>query len=173
MNNNKEDIIKELHYKNQIIEQQKSTIENLQKQLSDLNEINKNSQKMNQSLQDNINLKQQELITLKNKIKYKEEEINQIKLNNNINNSSNSSNNEISFAICFTDNKDIHYYPMICKPSDPLVKLEEQLYNEFPKYKDIHTYLSANGNVIKRFRTIEENGIQKGNVILINEYDQN
>jgi len=59
-----------------------------------------------------------------------------------------------------------------CKNTDTISKIEEKTYDEYPKYKDYNTYLTGNGNIIKRFKTIEENGIKEGNNILINKYDE-
>ena len=89
-------------------------------------------------------------------------------------------NNEITtiksgekiFAILFTStHQDIHR-PISCKNTDTFVKIEEKIYNEYPKYKDYNTYLTVNGNVIKRFKTLEENGIKSGNTIIVNIYDE-
>jgi cobalamin biosynthesis Co2+ chelatase CbiK len=55
---------------------------------------------------------------------------------------------------------------------DTISKIEERIYDEYPKYKNYNTYLTGNGNIIKRFKTIEENGIKDGNTILINRYDE-
>ena len=49
--------------------------------------------------------------------------------------------------------------------------MEEELYSEYPKYKDYNTFLTVNGNNIKRFKTIRENGIKKGNTILVDIID--
>jgi hypothetical protein len=62
-------------------------------------------------------------------------------------------------------------YPIDCKNNDTIVKLEEEVYNEYPKYKEYNTYLTCNGNILKRFKTIEENGIKKGNAIIVNIYE--
>ena len=62
--------------------------------------------------------------------------------------------------------------PIPCKNTDTFVKIEEKIYNEYPKYKDYNTYLTVNGNVIKRFKTLEENGIKSGNIIIVNIYDE-
>ena len=62
-------------------------------------------------------------------------------------------------------------YPIDCNNNDSIVKLEEELYNEYPKYKDYNTYLTVNGKIIKRFKTIEENGIKKCNAIMVNIYE--
>ena len=157
----------ELNYKNQIIDQQNLTIKNLQNQLNDLNILNNNNQSFIQKLQNNINEKEKEIKSLKYKLSILNEELNQLKLKN----SDNQNNNDISFPINFISvNQDI-LYPITCKTSDTIVKLEEQLYNEYPKYKDYNTYLTVNGNLIKRFKTIEDNEIKKGNVIMVNIYE--
>ena len=99
--------------------------------------------------------------------------------NSDINNLKND-NNEITtiksgekiIAIFFTSNlQDIHM-PIPCKNTDTFVKIEEKIYNEYPKYKDYNTYLTVNGNVIKRFKTLEENGIKSGNTIIVNIYEE-
>ena len=56
---------------------------------------------------------------------------------------------------------------MVCKPDDIIVKLELKLYNEFPDYKEYNTFLMDNGSIIKRFKTVEENGIKNGDTIII------
>ena len=66
--------------------------------------------------------------------------------------------------------QDIHYF-IPCKNTDIISRIEEKLYNEYPKYKDYNTYLTVNGNVIKRFKSIEENGIKNSNTIIVNIYD--
>ena len=52
---------------------------------------------------------------------------------------------------------------MACKNTNIIARLEEKLYNEYPNYKDYHTYLTVNGIVVKRFKTLEENGIITSN----------
>ena len=60
------------------------------------------------------------------------------------------------------------HYPITCNENDSIVKLEEEVYNEYPKYKEFNTFLTVNGSPIKRFKTIKENGIKKGNAIIVN-----
>jgi hypothetical protein len=62
--------------------------------------------------------------------------------------------------------------PMACKNTDTIARLEEKVYNEYPKYKDCNTYLTVNGNVIKRFKTLDENGIKNYNSIIVHTYDE-
>ena len=47
------------------------------------------------------------------------------------------------------------------------MKLEEKIYNEYPKYKDYNTYLTCDKKILRRFKTIEENGIKEANSIII------
>ena len=48
-------------------------------------------------------------------------------------------------------------YCLSCKNTDIFIKLEEKLYNEYPEYKELDTYFTVNGNIIKRFKTLKEN----------------
>ena len=62
-------------------------------------------------------------------------------------------------------------YPMACKNTDLISRLEERLYDEYPEFKEHNTYLTSNGSFVKRFKTIEDNGIKNGNSIIVNQYD--
>ena len=61
--------------------------------------------------------------------------------------------------------------PISCKNTDTLVKLEQIIYDEYPEFKDCNTYLTVNGSVVKRFKTLEENGIKDSSGIAINTYE--
>jgi len=94
-------------------------------------------------------------------------------LNNNIdkNKKNTIKLGEETIAILFTSVHQNMYRPISCKNTDTFVKIEERLYNEYPQYKDHNTYLTVNGSVIKRFKTLKENGIKDGNIIIVNVYD--
>ena len=77
-----------------------------------------------------------------------------------------------TIAVNFTSTSQDIQFPMACKNTDIFARLEEKLYNEYPKYKDYNTYLTVNGNLIKRFKSLEENGIKNGNSIIVNIYDE-
>ena len=57
--------------------------------------------------------------------------------------------------------------PIYCKNTDTLATLEQKVYNEYPQYKDYHTYLTVGGEIKKRFKTIDENGIKNTNAAAI------
>ena len=64
-------------------------------------------------------------------------------------------------------------FPLACKNTDTIARLEAKFYNEYPKYKEYNTYLTVNGNNIKRFKSLDENGIKNGNSIIVNISDKN
>ena len=160
----------ELYNKNQIIEQLKIQINNLQNQLSYLNNINNNNQLSIQNLQNNINIKDQEIFQLKNKLNIKIDKLNKLKLNNN--NINNMIDRSKTLAINFMSVNHDKIFPIFCLNSDSIVKCEEIFYNEYPEYKENDTYLTANGKKIKRFKTLEENGIKQGTAIIVNTFDE-
>jgi len=64
-------------------------------------------------------------------------------------------------------NQEISNYSIPCKNTDLFVRLEEKLYNDFPKYKDYETYFEVNTKRIKRFKTLDENNIKSNDIISI------
>ena len=61
-------------------------------------------------------------------------------------------------------------FPISCKSTTNFVKLEEELYNEYPECKEYNTFFTVNGLVIKRFKSIEENNIKNRDIIILNVY---
>ena len=56
---------------------------------------------------------------------------------------------------------------MPCKNTNLFIKLEENFYKDFPKYKDYEGYFEVNTKKIKRFKTIEENNIKNNDIIYL------
>ena len=106
-----------------------------------------------QDLQKNINKKDQELQQLKSQ------------LNSNY---MDKTDNKFGFPIKFQAINSEFDLPMICNENESISRLEEELYNQYPKYKDLDTYLICGGRVLKRFRTVKENGIKIYDTILVN-----
>ena len=173
-NNLNEEIINlknELEIKNKIIKEQKEKITNLESQNNFINLELNNAHIKIENLQKQLKLKEQELIALKNELNNKNEELKKLKIKD-INKEKYSKKDGIDLAINFMLVGQDILYPIPCRFEDTIVKLEEELYNEYPKYKDYNTYLTVNGKKVKRFKTIEENGIKKGNVIKVNIYEK-
>ena len=74
-------------------------------------------------------------------------------------------NKIISVLFMTQGNQDIVNYSMPCKTTDLFVRLEERLYQDFPKYRNVETFFTVNTNRILRFKTLEQNKI-KGNDII-------
>jgi hypothetical protein len=138
-----------LKNKNQIIN-------NLQNQLNYLKISYNNNLSLINQLKYNLKQKEQELSQLKNKLLSNS---NQFKIN---------SENKIGFAITFRSISQDIIYPIVCNKNESISRLEEEVYNEYPKYKEFNTYLTCNGVVLKRFKTVGENNIKKGDAIIVN-----
>ena len=136
----------------------------MQNQLNNLNIFNNNNQSLIQNLKNDISKKEKELLSLKNELNIKKEELNQIKSNNMVDKGQ-------IFSINFMSVSHDKIFPISCSSNDTIVKFEELFYNEYPEYKDHNTYLTVNGKSVKRFKTIEENGIKQGNAIIVDVYD--
>ena len=65
------------------------------------------------------------------------------------------------------ENIDMGNVNLKCKINDLFVRLEETLYNDFPDFKQYETYFEVNGKKVKRFQTLEQNGIKNNETINI------
>ena len=106
-----------------------------------------------QDLQKNINKKDQELQQLKS-------QLNSYYMD--------KTDNKFGFPIKFQAINGEFDLPIVCNENESISRLEEELYNQYPKYKDLDTYLICGGRVLKRFRTVKENNIKKYDTILVN-----
>ena len=123
---------------------------------------------MNKNLNDKINSSNinelQKLLDLKNK------EIEELKLKNDPLYSIKPG--EKIYAINFTSiDQKIGHYSITCKNTDIFVRIEEQLYEDYPEYKDKETYFIKNGDKIKRFKSLDENNIRSNDVLMLYTYD--
>jgi DNA repair exonuclease SbcCD ATPase subunit len=62
-------------------------------------------------------------------------------------------------------NEDINNYILKSKNTIKFVRLEEKLYNDYPKYKDYEILFKVNTRPINRFKSLEENNIKNGDTI--------
>ena len=182
--NNKEIIKKEIYNNNVLIKE----IDELRKQLNDERNINKILKYENKELKNLINkLKQDYGDIIKkyesdnNKLKNKNKELKKLidkqkqEIDDYILKSKNLSNNKaksfnpedkiISVLFMTQGNNDIFNYSMPCKTTDLFIKLEEKLYQDFPKYRNIKKIFMVNTNKVLRFKTLEENKIKNNDII--------
>ena len=78
---------------------------------------------------------------------------------------------EQMFSINFMSVSHDKIFPITCTNNDTVVKFEELFCNQYTEYKNHNTFLTVNGNPVKRFKTIKENEIKQGNAIIVNVYD--
>ena len=65
----------------------------------------------------------------------------------------------------------ISNYSLPCKTTDLFIYVEEKLNEDFPELKDKPYFMVNRSNIIKRFRTIDENNIKNNDVITIMDYN--
>ena len=73
----------------------------------------------------------------------------------------------ISVLFIIQDNQNIFNYSIACRITDLFTSLEEKLYQDFPKYKNIKKYFMVNNNRISESKTLEENKIKNNDIISI------
>ena len=128
------------------------------KEINDLKIQLQNNEKTIELLNNQISNKIIELNNMKNKISNNN--------NDDLINVINPGEKILSAQFISSDQKLIYSIP--CKNTTPFVRVEEKLYEEYPEYKETENHFIHNGNVIKRFKTIEENNIKSGKPIILN-----
>ena len=142
---------------------------NLNKIITGLNSQLADEKKLNINLSDKLNSHYLKINELQETINMNNDEINKLK----------KDIAKYSLDICQPDEKilaigfsscdqKIHNFILPCKDSALFVRIEEKLYEEYPEYKEKETFFLVGANKIKRFKTLKENNIKSGNVILLN-----
>jgi len=175
INNNKL-LNDEINKLNNRIKQLEINLNNEKEKNKNLNEQIKNYkiiiQELNNKLLGNNIVNNNKVLELENIIKTKTDEINVLKSRLNDNKINNIQPGEEIIAIGFTSSdQTIQNFFRPCKDSDLFVKLEEKLYDEYPRYKDVETYFIANGKKVLRFKSMKENNIKNGQLIILNIVD--
>ena len=157
MNNN--NLLNELNkYKEENLKL-KQQINNLQQEI---NKLNKDLANANQSI---INIQQQQ--------------INYINEISNLRNQLNNKNKD--GYVNFNNIMVVHFISgdgkinqgIKCLPTDTFAQVEEKLYQIYDEYRDnLNNTFLANGNVIKRFKTMMENNIKHGDKIQLQDLNE-
>ena len=157
------------------LEKEKAKNEQLKKELQSEKEKN---QKINNLYQDLKNSTKKIIDELNAKIKSieinletKKTELDNLKkdLKNPKSIHDNQMDNIMAIAFTSVDQKFIYALP--CRNTDSFVILEMKLYEQYPQYKEENTYFTFGGKTIKRFKTLQENGVKCSDVILLNVYE--
>ena len=54
-----------------------------------------------------------------------------------------------------------------CTGNQTFSEIEANLYKLYPQYKETNNIFLCKGSVVERFKTIDENGIKNGDVIML------
>ena len=100
------------------------------------------------------------------KVKVKENVINDIKLNIPI--EIKSGEKMMSVVFIYAD-KDI-CYSVICKNTDHFSKIEKIFYDKYPEYKNTKNYYVVNGRVIDVKKTLDDNKIKDSDNIIFKTF---
>ena len=137
---------------NNKIKQYENEIQKLKKDNNDLsNNIRKNDNKDKIiSLMEELRIKENEIKELKSKFPFDLKE------------------GEKLTTIIFSSIEEDIYYTIICKNTDKFNKIENMFYDAYPQYLVNENYFTVKGNKIIKSKTIEQNNIKYGDIIIIN-----
>ena len=169
INNNKDNLINNSINK----ESEQKLLSEIQNLKNQINQLNKDKKNLEEQL--NIEKSKNKTLTEQNNIfkiylHIKDNEIPKISkyvFDRNLN----GENGEKIVAINFMPLDQSFSRPIACNNHDTLAMLEQKIYNEYPQFKEINTYLTVGGEIKKRFKTVDENKIKDGSAIVINTYD--
>ena len=136
---------------------------------------NENIKSKNEIYKDNeIERLKRELKEEKEKNKNLENIINELnniknKINNNYDDLVNIINpGEKAISALFISSDSKITYAITCKNTTPFVRIEEKLYEEYPKLEGANYYFICNGTVLKKFEKLEKLKIKSGDIIVLN-----
>ena len=175
-NKNLENIINELRTKNKNDTQKlkneiKSYVEKIEKMKNDIQKLSLENNNLKDKMKSpSTQNNQDEIVRLYKKIEGLTEKIDE--LNTKLKRYPFIlEEGEKIMTIVFTSVNQKLNYSMICKNTDTIHKLEEQLYKEYPKLGEAEYYFICNGAKVKKFKTLEELKIKSGDVIVLNEVE--
>ena len=110
-----------------------------------------------------------EIKKLKEEIKLKEKQLNDLKLE--LENERNKNNNKLVnfdniIVVYFTSTDQIiNKHGVKCLKTDTFAEVEEKLYREYPEFRETNNFFISNGFPILRFKKIIENNLRDGSSI--------
>ena len=113
--------------------------------------------------------KDQKIIVLETEIKTKNIELKRLNIDLQVKIDENRNNRRIN--VKFQSSDSIINTTISSFENDKFVVLEEKLYVEFEQYRDTNNIFLMNGNQILKFRSLKENNIKDGQVIILSVFD--
>ena len=146
----------ELNKTKKIVEEQKMKIKELEKEI---NCANDNTAEIVQSLQNEIDKRDQEINKLKKDLENKN-------INNNIKQELTIKESDMA-TVYFTSSDQRINFAIPCVKYNTFAEVEEKLYKEYPEFRETNNIFIANGNQVLRFKTIEDNKIGNGKPVML------
>ena len=146
----------ELNKTKKIVEEQKMKIKELEKEI---NCANDNMAEIVQSLQNEIDKRDQEIYKLKKDLENKN-------INNNIKQELTIKESDMA-TVYFTSSDQRINFAIPCVKYNTFAEVEEKLYKEYPEFRETNNIFIANGNQVLRFKTIEDNKIGNGKPVML------
>ena len=160
-NENKINEIKEIEESNQINIIKDDESENINKdEIIKIDEINNKNEEKSDIIID----EKKEVEDINKQLNENEKEIND--LNFNLPFELNEGEKLMTVIFQSFEDKELHC-PIICKEKLSFYKLEELLYDKYPKYKENENEFYVGENKINKLKTLEENNIKDGQIIMI------
>ena len=144
------DLKNELNKAKKIIEEQKVTINELQDQLQKM--YNNNISNIKQ-YQKTINLREHELNYLKSQLQNINSQ-NKVKVD---------MTKEINVHFLSVDHKINYFVP--CNGFNTFAEVEEELYKQYPEYRETNNNFITNGEQVLKFKTISQNKIDSDSLV--------
>ena len=125
----------------------------------EINCANDNTAEIVQSLQNEIDKRDQEINKLKKDLENKN-------INNNIKQELTIKESDMA-TVYFTSSDQRINFAIPCVKYNTFAEVEEKLYKEYPEFRETNNIFIANGNQVLRFKTIEENKIGNGKPVML------
>ena len=122
--------------------------------------------KLNSIMIKELELNEKEM-KLKDKEIYLQKEYDELKKRKENINIINKEKEENLISILIRDVNEEINFPIVCSKMDEFVKIEELIYEKYPKFKETENYFLCNGAKINRFKTLVENRIHDGDIITL------
>ena len=154
INNSEDDLNIEIQYKNELNDIN-SINKSLIEEITKFNDsININKDKKISNLDKDITIKQlyKDIDELKNKLSLYPFEL---------------SKGEKLMSVIFSSLDENILCSVVCKNTEKFSKLEEKLYKDYPEYSKFDNYFMINGNRVNKKKTLDENKIKNGSVIIL------
>ena len=78
-------------------------------------------------------------------------------------------NENEKMTVTFLNGKQDINYNITCKEKQIFNTLENLLYIKYPNYRENENFFICNGNIVKKAKTLKENNIKDGDVIILNK----